>query len=523
MARDTDRGAGLETVREVWRRRGWVGVVTFAFLAVAATSLTVCLPDLYRATATVIVERHQVPESFVRSSVTGELETRLQTISQEVLSRARLEELIARFDLYHELRRRAPVEAAVEAMRKDIRVDIKSVESPGGRASTVAFALSYRGRDPEIVAAVANTLASFYVVENTRLRGQQASSTAALLRGQLAEAKTRMDAREQRLREFRARWAGELPQQLVVNLATLERLHAQLHLTSANQLRALDRRAAIEKQLAELDANQAGPPETGTARLAKMKQELAELRRRYTDRYPDVARLRSDIAALEHDLAAPEPSAAPPAPRPPDAAVRHLRTSLGAADAEVDGLKAEEQRLRRDIATYQRRVESAPQREQELQEVARDYDTVKDLYGSLLKRYEDAQLADTMEQRQGSEQFRILDPALAPKEPVAPNRLRLLLGGFLMAIGLAVAAMMVRERLDTSFHTVDDLRALTTAPVLVCIPLIVTGADRWHRTRRLGLGLAATAVALLVTFEALRHAALGNQWLVGLLLRGGAS
>jgi polysaccharide biosynthesis transport protein len=310
-----------------------------------------------------------------------------------------------------------------------------------------------------------------------------------------------------------------------VHMATLERLHAQLQLAGANQLRALDRRAVIEKQLADLDhETPTGSADTNAARLTKMKQELAEMRRRYTDRYPDVARLRAEITGLERDLGAAEPpaatAAATPAPPAADPAVRRLRAALKAADAEVEGLKAEETQVRSAIQAYQRRVESAPQREQELQELTRDYDTMKDLYGSLLKRYEDAQLAETMEQRQGREQFRILDAALPPKEPAAPNRPRLLLVGLVAATGLAGAAMMLREKLDTSFHTVDDLRALTTAPVLVSIPLIVTGGDRWQRTRRLGFGFAATVAALFMTFEALRYAARGNEWLVGLLVRG---
>jgi len=525
MATEARQSAGLDTVRQIWRRRRWVGIVTFGVIVAAAAGLAISLPDLYRATASVIVEHQQVAESFVRSSVTGEVETRLQTISQEVLSRGRLAALIERFDLYHELRRRAPVEAAVEAMRKDIRVDIKGVDSPNGRSATVAFVLSYRGRDPQLVASVVNTLASFYVAENTRLRGAQAAGTVELLRGQLADAKARVDGQERRVREFRTRWVGELPQQLAVNMATLERLHAQLQLAGANQLRALDRRAVIEKQLADLDhETPTGSADTNAARLTKMKQELAEMRRRYTDRYPDVARLRAEITGLERDLGAAEPpaatAAATPAPPAADPAVRRLRAALKAADAEVEGLKAEETQVRSAIQAYQRRVESAPQREQELQELTRDYDTMKDLYGSLLKRYEDAQLAETMEQRQGREQFRILDAALPPKEPAAPNRPRLLLVGLVAATGLAGAAMMLREKLDTSFHTVDDLRALTTAPVLVSIPLIVTGGDRWQRTRRLGFGFAATVAALFMTFEALRYAAQGNEWLVGLLVRG---
>src|SRR3989475_4088491 len=174
-------------------------------------SVAMFLPDIYRSTAAVLVERHQVPETFVRSSVTGELETRLQTISQEILSRARLEDLITRFGLYQDLRDRVPVEAVVEKMRRDIRLELKGVEQQmSGRSATVAFNLSYRGRDPERVAAVTNTLASFYVEENSKLRERQASQTTRFLKDQLAEARTRLDAQEARVRDFRARHAGEL-------------------------------------------------------------------------------------------------------------------------------------------------------------------------------------------------------------------------------------------------------------------------------------------------------------------------
>jgi len=173
--------------------------------------ITAFLPNIYRSTATVLVERHQVSETFVRSSVTSELETRLQTIGQEVLSRARLEGLITRFSLYPDMRSKAPMEAIVEKMRRDIRLEFKGAEQMSGRTATVAFNLSYRGRDPETVAQVANTLASFYVEENSKIRERQASQTTQFLKVQLEATKARLDEQEARVRNFRARHLGELP------------------------------------------------------------------------------------------------------------------------------------------------------------------------------------------------------------------------------------------------------------------------------------------------------------------------
>src|SRR5215475_9676998 len=221
---------GWEAALEVWDRRKWLAIVVFSLGSCTVASIAHFLPDVYRSTATVLVERYQIAESFVRPSVTVELDTRLQTISQETLSRSRLAELVTRFGLYPELVRRVPMEAVVERVRKDIQLELKSVEQPTGRGATVAFTLSYRGREPQTVAAVANTLASFYVEQNSRLRERQATETTEALRGQVDDLEKRLAKQEQRIRDFRARHVGELPQQLAVNLATLERLTTRLQL-----------------------------------------------------------------------------------------------------------------------------------------------------------------------------------------------------------------------------------------------------------------------------------------------------
>lgn len=512
-----------DQVLGVWQRRRWVGMVMVMVVAAAAATVAAVLPDVYRATATVLVERHNVSETFVRSSVTGELETRLQTISQEILSRARLAELITRLDLYPELRGQAPTEGAIQKMRRDILLELKGVQSTGGRAATVAFNLSYQGRDPETVARVANALAAFYVEENVRLRGEQATGTAAFLRVQVADARKRLDEHEQRVRDFRTRHVGELPQQLPANMATLERLHAQLDLNSANQLRAMDRRAAAAKELDTAGPGVTAPADAAAASLAKAQQELVELRRQYTDKHPDVVRLKAAIAALKHDLAeqGDEASASPPPLPTGDARARPV-PAVSKADAELAALKAQEQKLLQQIAAYQRRVENAPEREQELQQRSADFERARELYSSLLKRYEDAQLAESMEQSSRGERFRVLDQAIPPRQPAAPARAQLLVLGLLLACGMGVAAMVIAEQLDGSVHKVADLRALTAAPVVVSIPRITTVADRRRARWRFCLTAVSVAVMLLLVVKTSHYIADGNEQLLGMLARDSA-
>jgi polysaccharide biosynthesis transport protein len=537
----------LDMLQAVWGRRKWLAILVFAVPIAAGVPLITFLPNLYRSTASVIVENQQVPETFVRPTVTGAVELRLNTISQEVLSRTRLAKLIESFDLYAEMRKHASLEAAIQSMRRDIKLEVKSTQLKGLREATVAFTITYQGNDPATVARVTNTLASFYAEENIRTRERQASGTADFLKVQLGETKTRLDRLEQRVSGFKRQHLGELPQQMDANLQTLERLNDQLRRNTDSQTRATERRQTLSSQLAEAESLQAfsfvpsasgGPAGSGAPlappelRLAQKKDDLARLRTQFSDRYPDVVQLAAEVATLERDIAAAkarapksDASSTTASPPPPTVAsspyTLRLKEALSDVQTELKVLKTEEGRIREGIATYQGRVENVPRREQEFTELARDYDSTRDLYRSLLKRYEEAQLAESMEQRQKGEQFRILDQAVANSQPAAPNRPRLLIMILASAIGLALAAAVLAEHLDTSFHDVDQLRTFSNVPVLVSIPRIVTPTDVRRGWWRMRLAATAALVGLLMIVSLAYVAAKGNEGLVLLLARIG--
>lgn len=528
---DGRKNPGLDLALAVWSRRKWLAILVFAGPFVAATSIVKFLPDIYGSTATVLIEGQQLPEAFVRSTVTSAVETRLQTITQEILSRSRLESLINRFGLYIELRGKSALEGVIERMRRDIQIDLKGVKQIEQGRATVAFSIGYRGSDPQTVAQVANSLASFYIEENLKARERQAVGTTEFLLVQLEETKKRLDEHERRVSAFKKGHIGELPPQLEANLATLERLNTQLRLNSDTRNRANERRAALAQQLAqadhfeqlgEADFRPAGGPNATAIRIARVKQELTELRTRYTDNYPDVIQKKAEIAALEGELARTKSDVEPNNKEPnkeKTAAVNpfvvQLQRAISEVDAEIAARKAEEQGLRRDINTYQQRVENTPRWEQEFQSLSRDYDTTKELYTSLLKRYEEAKLAESMEQRQKGEQFRILDPAAASEQPVAPNRVRLFLVGLALSLGLALGTVVLAEKLDTSFHTVDELRGFTRFPVLVSIPPLLTEVDASRRRRRIALVALSAMVCLPLIVGSSYLIAKGNAPFVG--------
>ena len=504
---------GLGIAWEIWKQRKWLAILVFLAVFTSVVSVTMFLPAIYHSTATILIQRNQVPDAFVQSTITGGIDFRLQNLTQEALSRSRLESLIDRFDLYQDMRQQVPLEQVLDRMRQDILLNQNQTKGPKGDQgdSISAFTISYKGRDPQQAAQVANTIATFYIDENLKSRERQAVETADFLRGQLDEMKQRQEEQEQRLRQFKERYMGELPEQLQTNLKALENLNTQFRLNGDKRARASEQRAGLAQQLAELAGLKvpskhtivmASDPQLNihVTHREKLQQDLTKLSMRYGEKHPATISLKVEIEALDQLIAqknsidSDKKNSEQGTRALQNPYAQQLKKEFDKLDAELKTLHTEEQGMLQSVAFYQQRVENTPVRDQELQVLQRDYDSAKGLYQSLLKRQEEAKLAENLEQRQKGEQFRLLEPALPPARPKEPDRRKLILMGLVGAIGLAAGTVVLAEQLYPSFHTVDNLHAFSHVPVLVSLPYIVTRAD--IRRRRWRFGLVALAVIL---------------------------
>ena len=499
---------------DIIRRRWILAVVVFTAIMATCLSLALYLPDLFRATSVVLVER-ELPDTLVRSAFNGEIESRLHVIRQEVLSRANLTSLLDRFSLYPSLRRRGDVDSALEQLKSDIDIELIGPEQVTGRSKTVAFRLTVTGENPETVAEVTNAVAAFYVAQNDQMRSSEAARATQFLKTQLDDAREQLTRRERDVALYTTRHAGGLPQQADMNLAALDRLNTQLRLNGERLLRALDQRVALFADLPPGATIPLSDVESRNARrLDQLRRDLAQLDG-FPERHPDVKRLKDEIAALEPDV---QSSSAQATAADAASAVRPGARTLESLNTEIERLRREEEGLRKTIATVEQRLEDVPYRENELALILRDQQAAKELYSSLLKRYEDAQLAQSMEAANQGERFRILEPAVAPMGPSAPNRFRLLAMGVLLATLLASIAVLIREQFDTSFHTVDDVRQFTRVPVLVLVPSIEMPVSK--RLLRTAGVMACVIGGLALVGAVSAYVASGNEQLVRFLVRG---
>ena len=543
---DTAKGPGLSGLLEIVRRRRVLAVLPFLFVLTAAVSLAVFLPSLWTSRALVLVNRQSIPERLVAPTVQADIEARLLTLSQEILTGERLTKIAQQYGLY---RRARSADDLADRMRKDIRIEMVDDKNASRRESrSFLFTVSYTATNPVVAADVANTLASAYTEVNSRMREEQAAGATQFLEGQLRDLRDKLSTQERSITAYKEKYLGELPEQKDVNLRTLERLQQQLQLASENSRRASERRQMLTDALRQLDTsvvmNNSGggggltvtPADTAAARLNLLRQELAMTQSRYSDKYPDVVQLKEQVRALEAKVEAEKQaqaaaqSAAPKAPPaqakrnghelrvpPENAYVASLMTQLDQATVEAKTTTEDIQNINAQIAVYTRRLENTPKREQELAILTRDYDTTRELFKSLLAKRGEADMAAELEQRQKGESFRVIEPARLPEQPAGPNRFRLLLVGLALAIGAAGAAVVLAEQVDTSFRRVDEVRSTLPLPVLSAIPRISTEQDRSRSLRHRRWATAAVGAGLFIVAGTSFIVAHDNQGLVALL------
>jgi polysaccharide chain length determinant protein (PEP-CTERM system associated) len=537
---DTAKGPGLAGLLEIARRRRVLAVLPFLFVLTAAASLAVFLPSLWTAKAIVLVNRQQVPERYVTPTVHADIEARLLTLTQDVLTAERLLKIAEEHGLYDGLRRARSTDEVVDRMRRDIRLElVEDRDRRTTRERSALFSIAYTASDPEVAAKVSNTLASLYIQENGRMREQQAAGTNEFLDVQLTDVRNRLKAQEQRITDYKEKFLGELPEQKEVNLRTVERLQAQLQLAHENNRRANERRQLLTNSLGELDMTSGAvsgsgpsvtPAEAAAARLNLLRQELAVMQTKYHDRYPDVLQMKEQIRILEAKVDAEKKQLAAAAAQagtkkggrelrvvPASPYIQSLMTQLDQAQVDAKTSAEEMAVINRQIAVYQRRLENTPKREQELALITRDYETTRELHRNLLAKRGEAEMAAELEQRQQGETFRVIEPARLPDRPTGPNRFRLLLVGLALALGASGVAVVLAEQVDTSFRRVDEVRATAPIPVLSAIPRISTEQDRTRQARQRRWATAAVAVGLFVVAGTSFVLAHDNQSLVALL------
>ena len=495
----------------IWRRKWWMAIPLVLSLLVGGIYLAVT-PKTYEASTLILVESQRIPQSYVKTTVSQGVSSRLRTISQQIYSRTNLEKIIEEFNLLSQkktddqtfmarvkkkianlLGRQSAVPSKdeklistmgmVESLRKKIKIVL------GGSGKQEAFTISAEWQDPELAASVANAIASQFIEENLKVREEMAIGTTKFLERETNKYKTALEVKEKEVEKFKLRNMGMLPEQLQTNLDILKQLSEELN--SLEQRREQDRQQALmmQRQAGAMQASQAydasdlfaaeNPADMldeSSGRLDELESQLKALKMRYTDNHPDVIYLQRIIQKLKDEQKNSEADVGEVDAGEELAGVDNfspdmmLKEQMDQINLNVKNYDKKIAAIKKKIAIYQQRIEKTNQVSLELTMLTRDYETMKDRYQDLLKRKLDAQMAQEMEVRQKGEQFRVLDPAIAPNLPVKPDVGRTLLLALLFGLGAGFGLAYLRESIDPAFYTPEDLENFLQIKVMVSLP-----------------------------------------------------
>jgi polysaccharide chain length determinant protein (PEP-CTERM system associated) len=452
-----------------WRRKWWILIPPLVGLIASIVALQQA-PKVYRAATTVLVVPQRVPESFVRTTVTAGLVERLSSIQVQILGPSYLDRVLK------ELKIVGPdaSDEAIERARAELRSNVDV--SPDTRRGTY-FQIAVKHSDPKVAAGAANMLADLFISQNSLLRTEQASTTREQTEKWLAQKKKQLDDIEDRLASYRSQHFGELPEQQGANVQLIT--VAQQRLTQIDDgIRSREARIAmLQSQLQTMESINAaaGLPSTNVdpnlQRLSLLEQELSQLKLRYSDAHPDVKSKAAQLEEFKKSLSASGGAAGDAGGVGGNVATAPIRAELRQLNTEITRLHADREQINTRIDQLSGRVRNTPLREQELNELTRDYNNLKLEYQSLLSKRDEATRAEQLEAANQSEHFRVQDRAGVPSVPFSPQPIQLILIGLLGGLAVGVGIAFGLEQLDQSMRTEESFRsAFPEVPLLGTIP-----------------------------------------------------
>jgi uncharacterized protein involved in exopolysaccharide biosynthesis len=552
---------------EVLRRRKRPVLLTLAGMLVLTVLVAFVWPPTYRSTGTVLIEQQEVPDDFVQAAITSFADQRVRTISQRVMTTANLLDIVRKYDLYPDERRREPRERLLERMRDDIGLEMISadvVDPRQGRPTkaTIAFAVSFDNRSPLVAAKVANELTTLYLNENLETRRKQAASTAGFLQEEVERVGGEVADLEQRIADFKAAHSDALPELAGVNIQLMTRADEELR-TTETRIAALEQQVVyLDAQLAQIDPVGAAYADSGrvvlstSQRLKSVRTQLASASALYGPTHPDVRRLKREVAGLEREVGAAEAGndlvrqlndaraqleqartrysdshpdvqrlervvdaiadlmrkstttspSLQSAESPDNPAFIQIKAQREAALNERASLKAQSAELRSRITDFESRLARSPAVEREYSALLRELEGARFKYQEVRQKQMTAQVASNLETEQKGERFTLIDPPLVPEKQHSPNVPLVLLLGSLLALGSAVGVAMFLDQTDATVRGRRDLAGLVSVAPLAAIPWIETDEEREKRRRTarwLTLAAIGACVALLTALHLL--------------------
>ncbi len=500
-------------LRAMWRHR-WLGLGIAWLVGIVGAAVVLRVPDKYEASARIYVDTQSILQPLLSGlAVQPNVEQAIMMLSRTLISRPNVEKLIRMADLDLGIKTKADQDDLADQLMKTL--EIKSTTRDN------LYTLAYRDSDPEKAKKVVQSLVSIFVESSLGDKRKDTESAKQFIEDQIKDYENKLAESESRLKDFKLRNLDFQMAEGKTSLGQLGELNNLLNQARLELREAENSRDAMKRQIVGEDPvllPEAGDSAGGglvpeiEGRIESLKRNLDGLLQRYTEDHPDVVGTRRVIKDLEdqrqRELAARKKLAAsnPGRAVSNNPVYQQLRVALVESEANVASLRARVSEYESRYSRLKSAIRTAPEVEAEYAQLNRDYDVLKSSYQSLVSRREAASLSGSLEARGGGADFRLIDPPRVTPQPVAPNRLLLLLASLGIALGAGVAATFAASQLRPVFFDGRSLRETFDLPVLGTVTLVPNDAMARHEKkglRRFLAGFGALVVAYAIGFGVL--------------------
>jgi len=495
----------LEDYLNIVRRRIWYFVIPFVVVLLGGTVTAFAIPPLYRATGKILIESQEIPSNLVQPTVTVNADARIAFLQQRIMTRKRLEPIIAKFHLYAE-KHDWPKQRLVEQLQK--RIQIEAVRDPySRRRDTVAFTVSFNHPDPETAYEVANELVKLFLAENVKTRTALASGATDFLREQAKKLGDQAAAIDTKVAKFKQEHSDTLPEYLNLKVNMLDRAQSNLKSLERDIASTEEEKRFMETQRASVGVVLSGGnaanrrPLSPQEELATLRAELVQQLGIYSPEHPDIRSLKRRIATLEAFIRSspktPEAASEAQASNPAEA---KIDSQIRSTEIRLASMRAQRRDLEHTIQTLQAQIMETPKVESRMKDLTRSYNTAMKEYESLRAKEQQAALAQNLEDQKKAERFVLLDPPVVPQAPVWPKKPKVLAVGLALALGSGGAAVFAAEALDNTIRGPAMLTALLGRHPLTVIPYIENFVDERAKRRVKRRWYVFGSIALILGF-----------------------
>ena len=484
---EEESGPSIEDYLDIVYRRKFLFIFTVPVLLFISVIIALILPPIFKSQGLILIQGQEIPEDLVKSTVSSFAEEQIETTRQRIMTTTKIMEIIDTHNLYPELRDKGSIHQIAANFRDSMGVQMISAQAPGhGAEANVAFIVSFMDKDPFVAQKVANELTTLFLEENIKARTSKADETAQFLEEEANRMQARVQEIENKIAEFKIKYAGSLPDLLPFNLETVERIEEQLVDTQDETIRISDRIHQLNIELSNISpyvqySTSSGASLTPRQRLMELRNQYSQQIIVYAESHPDIVRLKDEIAIAEKEVAnISEDIDSEEAANP---VYRRMQANIEAEEKELKRLNDRRQKLEADLVDYNQRVATTHHVKRNYDELTRDYTNKLEKYQELRAKQLEANVAQNMEAENKAGSFKLIEPPTVSEVPEKPNRLKLLLMGVVFSFGAGFGLMIVAEFLDPGIRGVSNVTRVMGQTPLAVVSHISNTHDTKLRSR----------------------------------------